>query len=99
MQSGWDDGACQEDQDMLSHDSQSSSHQSRQKTQLPTSLPVMPPIVVCARNSFGTQKSGPVETGPTILVATALLKGKSRLTAGTTAYQFDPETVVETKYS
>ena len=57
MQIGWDDGACREDQeDMLSHDSQSSSHLSRQKTQLPTSLPVMPPIVVCARNSLALKK-------------------------------------------
>lgn len=31
-------------------------------------------IVICARNSFGAQKSSPVETWPTILVATALSK-------------------------
>ena len=32
----------------------------------------MLPVVVCARNSFGAPKSGLVETGPTVLVATTL---------------------------
>jgi len=42
-------------------------------TQLPTSLQVVLPTIVCARNNFGAPQSGPVETGPTAVVATALL--------------------------
>ena len=40
---------------------------------------MVPSIVVCARISYGAPKSGLVETGPTVLVATALHQQAFRL--------------------